>query len=102
MDDRICKDNAISTKNLIDIYLNTVLKKERPKKSEIYDKWDDIISNKFKHHLKIKEINNDKLILVADHPAWVQRANMSKNIILKNIKKEIPSSNIKTIHIICR
>ncbi len=102
MDDRICKKDALSSKKLIDIYLNTVLKKKIPKKNEIYNKWEKIVSLKFSQHIKIKEIKDDCLILTADHPAWLQKANMSKNNILKKIKKEIPSTNIKTIHIIYR
>lgn len=102
MDDRICKGESISSKKLIDIYLNTVLKKKIPPKDDIYSNWEKIISLKFSKHLKIKEVKDGCLILIADHPAWQQKANMSKNNILKKINKLIPSTNIKTIHIICR
>lgn len=102
MDDRICKGDPISSKKLVDIYLKTVLNKKRPLNFEIYEKWDNIIQTKFKQHLKIKEIKDDVLILIADHPAWLQKANMSKKNILSKIKKEIPTTNIKSIHIICR
>jgi predicted nucleic acid-binding Zn ribbon protein len=102
MDNRICKDNPISSKQLVELYLNSVLKKKKPLNFEIYEKWDKIVQNKLKDHLKIKEVKDDVLILVADHPAWVQKANMSKKNILSKIKKEIPITNIKSIHIICR
>ncbi len=103
MDERLCKDNdSISCKKLIDFYLDNVLKKRKPLNFEIYEKWDIIVQNKLREHLQIKEIKDDVLILAADHPAWLQKANMSKNNILKNIKKQIPLTNIKTIHIICR
>lgn len=102
MEDRICKDNPISSKKLVEIYLNTVLKNKKPLNYELYEKWDIIIQKKLKEHLKIKEINDDVLILIADHPAWLQKANMSKKNILVKIKKEIPITNIKSIHIICR
>lgn len=102
MDDRICKDNPISSKKLVEIYLNTILKKKKPLNFDLYEKWDIIIQNKLKDHLKIKEINDGVLILIADHPAWLQKANMSKKNILSKIKKEIPLTNITSIHIICR
>ncbi len=102
IDNRICTDKPISSKQLVDLYLNNVLKKKKPLNFEIYEKWDIIVQNKLKDHLKIKEVKDDVLILVADHPAWVQKANMSKKNILSKIKKEIPITNIKSIHIICR
>lgn len=102
MKNRICKDKPISSKELVDLYLQNVLQKKKPLAFEISEKWDIIIKSKLKNHLKIKEIKDGVLILVADHPAWVQKANMSKKNILNNIQKEFPVSNIKSIHIICR
>lgn len=102
MEDRICKENPISSKDLVDLYLKTLLKKKKNIDYKIYEIWDLIIQDNLKPHIKIKEVKDDELILIADHPAWLQKANMSKNTILRKIKKEIPSTNIKSVHIICR
>lgn len=102
MKDRICKDKPISSEQLVDYYLKEILKKEKPKSSNLYDKWDVILPENLKKHIQIKEIRDDVLILVADHPAWRQKANMNKRKILKKINEEFPTLNIKSIQIICR
>jgi len=101
-EERICKENPISSKDLVELYLKTILKKKKPIDYQIYEIWDLILPENLKKHIKIKEVKDDILILIADHPAWLQKANMSKNTILRKIKKEIPSTNIKSVHIICR
>ncbi len=102
MYDRVCNENAKSTKELLDLYIKNILIKKYKKNDDIYSRWDEIVSSKLSQHLKIKDIKDDKIIIIADHPAWAQKAKLSKNNILKNIKKAFPSTNIKTIHIICR
>lgn len=102
MYDRVCNENAKSSKELLELYIKNIFIKKIKKNDDIFGRWEEIVPPKFCQHLKIKEIKDDKLILIADHPAWAQKAKMSKNNILKNIKKAFPSTNIKTIHIICR
>jgi len=102
MYDRVCNENAKSTKELLELYIKNILIKKYNKNDDIYSKWNEIIPNKLSQHLEIKEIKDDKIILIADHPAWAQKAKLSKNNILQNINKTFPSTNIKTIHIICR
>lgn len=102
MYDRVCNEDAKSSKELLELYKKNILNLKITKNDDIYSKWNLIIPTKFIQHLKIKEIKDDCLIIIADHPAWAQKAKMSKNNILRNLKKEITTTNIKTIHIICR
>lgn len=101
-DKRICPNEPMSSKELVEIFLKRLNVEKVYKESDIILNWNKKFGKEFKGHIKIKEIKLDTLILKADHPAWAQKANMKKNTILRKIKKEFPSTNIKSIQIICR
>lgn len=97
---RIATKDAMSSKQLIDMFLSK-LKVESIEECSITLNWGKIVQGDYYKHLKVKEIKFNTVIVVADHPAWAQKANMSKNTMLKKIQKEFPSLNINAIKIIC-
>lgn len=100
-DKRLCTEGPMSSKDLIQIFLTKLNITENYPDSDILLNWNETIGKDFQGHLRIKEIKRDILILKADHPAWAQKANMKKNVILRKIKKEFPKTQIKSIQIIC-
>ena len=99
-DERIATKDAMSSKQLIDIFLSK-LKVENIDDCSITLNWRKIVQGEYYKHLKVKEIKFNTVIVIADHPAWAQKANMSKNNMLKKIQKEFPTLGIKAIKIIC-
>lgn len=99
-DERIATKDAMSSKQLIDIFLSK-LKVENIDDCSITLNWRKIVQGEYYKHLKVKEIKFNTVIVIADHPAWAQKANMSKNTMLKKIQKEFPSLGIQAIKIIC-
>jgi predicted nucleic acid-binding Zn ribbon protein len=99
-EERIATKDAMSSKQLIDIFLSK-LKVENLDDCSITLNWKKIVQGEYYKHLKVKEIKFNTVIVIADHPAWAQKANMSKNTMLKKIQKEFPLLGIKAIKIIC-
>lgn len=97
---RIATNEAMSSKQLIDIFLSK-LKVNETEDYSITLNWNKIVQGESYKHLKVKEIKFNTVIVIADHPAWAQKANMHKSIMLKKIKKEFPLLGIKAIKIIC-
>lgn len=98
---RIATKDAMSSKQLIELFLSK-LKVENVDECSITLNWIKIVQGEYYKHLKVKEIKFNTVIVIADHPAWAQKANMSKNIMLKKIQKEFPLLGVRAIKIICR
>ncbi len=99
-DKRIATKDAMSSKELIDLFLSK-LKVENIENCAITLNWKKIVQGEYYKHLKVKEIKFNTVIVIADHPAWAQKANMSKMAMLKKIQKEFPSLGVTAIKIIC-
>lgn len=99
-DKRIAVDEAMSSKELIKIFLNK-LHIEQNDELKLTLKWNKIVNGELSKHLKVKEIKFNTVIISADHPAWAQKGNINKTRLLKKIQKEFPSLGIQSIKIIC-
>lgn len=100
-DKRICTKEPMSSKELIEIILNK-LQIDNTNDCNLASKWNKIAEGDLAQHLTIKEIKFNTLVVIADHPAWAQKANLKKKIILRKINKFFPSMGINSIKIICR
>ena len=68
----------------------------------IFDVWPDLVGDEAAEHLKIQDIKSKTLLLTADHPWWVQMAQLRKNEILEKIKGRFPDKYIDNIKISLR
>ncbi len=68
----------------------------------IFDVWPDLVGDEAAEHLKIQDIKSKTLLLTADHPGWVQMAQLRKNEILEKIKGRFPDKYIDNIKISLR
>ncbi len=68
----------------------------------IFDVWPDLVGDEAAKHLKIQDIKSKTLLLTADHPGWVQMAQLRKNEILEKIKGRFPDKYIDNIKISLR
>lgn len=68
----------------------------------IFDAWPDLVGEEAAEHLKIQDIKGKTLLLTADHPGWVQMAQLKKNEILEKIKGRFPDKYIDNIKISLR
>ena len=68
----------------------------------IFDVWPDLVGDEVAEHLKIQDIKGRTLLLAADHPGWVQMAQLRKNEILEKIKGRFPDKYIDNIKISLR
>jgi len=68
----------------------------------VFEAWPDLVGEETAEHLKIKDIKGKVLVLVADHPGWIQVAQMKKKEFLEKIKERFPDKNITTIKISLR
>jgi predicted nucleic acid-binding Zn ribbon protein len=99
-DKRIAVNDAMSSKELIKIFLNK-LHVEQNDELNLVLNWNKIVQGELSKHLKVKEIKFNTVIIRADHPAWAQKGNLKKVRILSKIQKEFPSLGIQSIKIIC-
>ena len=68
----------------------------------IFDVWPDLVGDEAAEHLKIQDIKGKTLLLAADHPGWVQMAQLRKNEFLEKIKERFPDKYIDNIKISLR
>jgi predicted nucleic acid-binding Zn ribbon protein len=73
-----------------------------PSQETIFEAWPDLVGSEAASHLKIQDIKGKTLLLLADHPGWVQMAQLKKKEILEKIKKRFPDNNISIIKISLR
>ena len=72
------------------------------RKETLFDVWPVIVGEEAAEHLRIKDIKGKTLTLSADHPVWIQVAQLRKNEILEKIKERFPDKNIDNIKISLR
>lgn len=68
----------------------------------IFDAWPELVGEEAAEHLKIKDIKGKTMTLVADHPGWVQVAQLKKKEFLEKIKERFPDNNISIIKVSLR
>ena len=68
----------------------------------IFDAWPNLVGEEAAEHLKIQDIKGTTLLLTADHPGWVQMAQLRKNEFLEKIKGKFPDKYIDNIKISLR
>ena len=73
-----------------------------PGEETIFDLWPELIGEEAAEHLKIQNVKGKTLLLEADHPGWVQVAQLRKKEILEKIKAKFPDNNISNIKISLR
>ena len=73
-----------------------------PGEETIFEVWPELVGEEAADHLKIQDIKGKTLLLEADHPEWVQRAQLRKKEILEKIKGRFPDKYIDNIKISLR
>ena len=68
----------------------------------IFDAWPDLVGEEAAEHLKIQDIKGKTLLLMADHPGWVQVAQLKKKEFLEKIKERFPDKYINNIKVSLR
>ena len=68
----------------------------------IFDAWPELVGEETAEHLKIRDIKGKTMTLVADHPGWVQVAQLKKKEFLEKIKERFPDNNISIIKVSLR
>ena len=68
----------------------------------LYEAWPGMVGDETSEHLKIKDIKGNVLSLVADHPGWIQVAQLRKKEILDKIKEKFPDKKIESIKVSLR
>ncbi len=68
----------------------------------VFEAWPELVGEETAEHLKIKDIKGKVLLLEADHPGWIQVAQLKKKGFLEKIKEKFPDKNITTIKISLR
>ena len=72
------------------------------RKETLFDAWPAMVGEEAAEHLRIQDIKGKTLHLTADHPGWVQVAQLRKNEFLEKIKERFPDKNIDNIKISLR
>ena len=72
------------------------------RKETLFDVWPALVGEEAAEHLRIKDIKGKTLTLEADHPGWIQVAQLRKNEILEKIKERFPDKYIDNIKISLR
>ncbi len=68
----------------------------------IFDAWPELVGEETAEHLKIRDIKGKTMTLVADHPGWIQVAQLKKKEFLEKIKEKFPDNNISIIKVSLR
>ncbi len=68
----------------------------------IFDAWPELVGEETAEHLKIRDIKGKTMTLVADHPGWVQVAQLKKKEFLEKMKERFPDNNISIIKVSLR
>jgi hypothetical protein len=86
--------------------LNNLLEKKQNKDGTIYyrffSKWEHIIGKKLYGHTKIIDLKNNNLIIVVDHPGWLQILKMNERTIIKKVRKLFPQLAVKSMKVSVR
>ena len=67
--------------------------------SSFFRGWDMIVGDPLSLHSKVIDIQNNALLIIVDHPGWLQLLHMKKRNILKRIKKLYPEFTIKDLRV---
>ena len=68
----------------------------------IFDAWPELVGEETAEHLNIKDIKGKTMTLVADHPGWIQVAQLKKKEFLEKIRERFPDNNISIIRVSLR
>ena len=72
------------------------------RKETLFDVWPSLVGEEAAEHLRLQDIKGKTLLLVADHPGWVQVAQLRKKEILEKIKERFPDKYINNIKVSLR
>ena len=73
-----------------------------PGEETLFDLWPSFVGEEAAEHLRLQDIKGKTLLLVADHPGWVQVAQLRKKEILEKIKERFPDKYINNIKVSLR
>ena len=68
----------------------------------LFEAWPELVGEETAEHLKIRDIKGKTLLLEADHPGWIQVAQLKKNEFLEKIEERFPDNNISIIKVSLR
>jgi len=98
---RVCTKNAVSSSVIVKLVLSRLKVVDSGEQGLVLH-WSEIVGSTLANHVKVYEIKYNNLILVADHPAWNQKVEMSKKRLLHKINTRYPGLCIKNIQVITR
>jgi hypothetical protein len=59
--------------------------------------WPTLVGEREAAHSRILDINNNLLLVEADHPGWIQILQFRQGELLKEVQKRFPSLNVRGI-----
>jgi predicted nucleic acid-binding Zn ribbon protein len=83
---------------LIDQIFQSLNMEEHADTISLFQQWEQIAGSDIASHTRIHELEKQTLIIVADHPAYLQLLQMNKRRILKKIRSTYPELQIEKIH----
>lgn len=63
-----------------------------------YSSWRDIVGLDLAAHVKPVDIKNGSVILEVDHPGWMQRLQMKKRSIVRDIGRRFPELGVTNLY----
>lgn len=64
----------------------------------LFQSWERIAGSDIAAHSSIKELEGNTLIIVVDHPGWIQMIDMQKRKIVRELKRLYPELGIERVY----
>jgi hypothetical protein len=93
-------DNVKKAGELLERLLGKQAAGEARSYHSFFSRWDELVGPELSGHSQPRDIEKGVLIVQTDHPGWLQMFQMSKERILRKIRKEYPELDIKNLRII--
>ncbi|MBI9107152.1 MAG: DUF721 domain-containing protein [Spirochaetales bacterium] len=86
--------------DLVSAMMDALIQNEQQREAvSLFSAWTKIAGINEGSHSKIEEIEDGIVWVKVDHPGWLQKLEMKKSSILRQLQKNYPELSIKTIRL---
>jgi predicted nucleic acid-binding Zn ribbon protein len=86
---------------LVQAMMDNLIQNEQQREAlSLFSAWTKIAGINEGSHSRIEEIENGVVIVKVDHPGWLQKLEMKRKNILKNLKNSYPELEIRDVRFI--
>jgi predicted nucleic acid-binding Zn ribbon protein len=86
---------------LVQAMMDNLIQNEQQREAlSLFSAWTKIAGINEGSHSKIEEIENGVVFVKVDHPGWLQKLEMKRKNILKNLKSSYPELKIRDVRFI--